>query len=589
MDPTPAIVNSIILPHGAYHKDDEEAEDSLGEDHADFRWLDSIVGQNNHAGILGTSDPELWDIDGGETDRGFFCTVPKFARGRPPLRITATVKLDQARHSHALNESLGLKDFFRAGKWRIHDLPLTKHLRRALTYWSNQRPNFKLEYESLPFGSKIVVKSLHSNVSEIEFDLIPDLTTERSWLSVDAFANEASMPVEQLSGMAVSWQSLELISYPHENISVVGIAGQRDVSFIFKALVEDTHYMYHELRLLLSMENHPNIIARPHAIVLKNRPDGVPGIAGFLLNLYPGPTLQQRLQVGYTAFEMSDKVAWSRQLVSALLHVRTQQPGYFPDFKPNNIVFTGSENCATPFKKPVLLDFEQRGTWYTWAPPEVRYTEYLELLALTSTKTSVRERYGSLLREAFPYWSPNHKNRSLREAKDGYNLAWTCLDPSSRAKAQMYAFGKVLWCIFEGCPSPDGPQNVESFLEDFRQDQQFPEFRVSPPVIQRLIRRCTAGASEWGSRRPGVVRDGERIVPWGKEGCAVTARETQDAATRWWREELSLAEEFVRHQYVRWDTERGAVSEHVAKLMEDIRQRPSLEEVEKELATLSDL
>jgi hypothetical protein len=585
MDPTPAIVNSIILPHGAYHKD---ATGSLNDDHADSRWLDSILSQKNRAENLVTSDSELWDIDGGETDRGFFCTVPKFARGWPPLRITTTIKLDQTRYSHALNEILELNDFFRAGKWRIHDLPLTKHLRQALTYWSNQRPNFKLEYESLPFGSKIIVGSLHSDVSKMKFDLVPDLTTERSWLSMDAFADEVSMPVEHLSSMAVSWQSLELLSHPHENISIVRITGQRDVSFIFKALVEDTHYMYHELRLLLSMESHPNIIARPHSIVLKDRLDSVPGIAGFLLNLYPGPTLQQRLQVGHTAFEMNDKVAWSCQLVSALLHVRTQPPGYFPDFKPNNIVFTSSEDGDNSFKKPVLLDFEQRGTWYTWAPPEVRYTEYLELLALTSTETSVRERYGSLLKKAFPHWSPTHKNRYLRDAKDGFNLAWTCLEPYYRSKAQMYAFGKVLWCIFEGCPSPDGPQNVESFLEDFRQDQQFPEFRLSPPVIQRLIRRCTAGASEWGSRRPGVVRDGERIVPWGKEGCAVTACETQDAATRWWHEELSLAEEFVRHQYVRFENDRGAVPEHVAKLREDVRQRPSLEEVEKELATLLD-
>ncbi|KAF2493330.1 hypothetical protein BU16DRAFT_528638, partial [Lophium mytilinum] len=148
----------------------------------------------------------------------------------------------------------------------------------------------------------------------------------------------------------------------------------------------------------------------------------------------------------------------------------------------------------------------------------------------------------------------------------------------------MYALGKVLWCIFEGLPSPDGAQSVESFLEDFKQDQQFPEFRLSPPVIQQLIRRCTAGAPEWGKRHPGVIRDGDQIVPWGKRDCAVTATETQEAATRWWREELSLAEIYVRHEYVRG--EHGRVPEHVAQLERDIQERPSLEEVMETLSAL---
>lgn len=68
-----------------------------------------------------------------------------------------------------------------------------------------------------------------------------------SWLSINAFANEVSMSVERLSNMIVPWESLELLSHPHENISIVRIAGQiDDTCFIFKALMEDTHYMYHE-------------------------------------------------------------------------------------------------------------------------------------------------------------------------------------------------------------------------------------------------------------------------------------------------------------------------------------------------------
>lgn len=427
---------------------------------------------------------------------------------------------------------------------------------------------------------------------------------EQSWLSIDALADEISIPLETLSDMAVPWETLELLSHAHENISIVRIAGQPDgPSFVFKALMEDTHYMYHELRLLLSMESHPNIIARPPALVVKSRPGGAPpGVAGFLLDLVPGPTLQERLHAEHKqdpAAKMNrfgQKASWARQLASALLHVRNQPPGYFPDFKPNNIVFApggggggggggGHPNADESLDRPVLLDFEQRGTWYTWAPPEVRYVEYLELLALGPGDERVRGRYASLLAEAFPRWTTGYGRRPPREARDGYNLAWAALGAPARDRAQVYALGKVLWCIFEGVPTPDGPGNVESFLEDYDQDQQFPEFRRSPPVVQALIRRCTAGAPEWGDRRPGVVRDGDRIVPWGRQGGVVTARETQEAATQWWREELSLAEEFVRHRYVRGEP-RGR-SEHIAQLEREIKMRPSLEEVLEILSGLT--
>ncbi|KAJ4388564.1 hypothetical protein N0V93_006022 [Gnomoniopsis smithogilvyi] len=581
MDPTHEIVDSLILPYAAFHKKTPKPSNGTKA---------SVIGPKNSWISIKTlsrsaSVPEVWDIDGGETDRGFFCTVPKFARHKPPLRITTHMAWDKTHYSLQLSEVLELDAFFRAGKRKIHSLPLTQHLRKALGYWSSQRPHFQSEYESLPFGSKIFVDSLHEDVTQMRFRLVPDTSIEESWLSIDEFADEVSIPITSLSGMTVPWESLELVSHAHENISIVRITGQTDgPSFVFKALMEDTHYMYHELRLLLSMESHPNIIIKPHALVMKRRPGNSPGIAGFLLELYPGPTLQQRLHIEeYPVVTMEQKVSWSQQLVSALSHIRTQPPGYFPDFKPNNVVFTGGDSNDVSSIKPVLLDFEQRGTWHMWAPPEVRYVEYLELLALTSSEESVRERYRSLLREVFPHWTTSYNNRPLRDARDGYNLAWASLDTQARAKAQVYALGKVLWCIFENVPSPDGPHNVESFLEDFDQDQQFPEFRLSPPSVQNLVRRCTAGAPEWGDRRPGVARDGGRIVPWGRQGCEVTAEETQEAATRWWREELALAEDFVRHRYGR---DEYGTSDHVAQLEQEIQERPSLDEVMEILKSL---
>lgn len=569
MEPTPELVDAFLLPHGASHIYHEQKP--LKIDHQVQR-IDGLVNLQQHED-LGLS--MQWDIDGGETDRGFFCTVPTFARHRPPRRITTSLSWADLQYDEAVSKNLGLKDFFRAGKWNIHNERLTQYIRSALTAWSSAWPSFETDYDSLPFGSSIVIDALDIDHRAARVRLVPDDTTEQSWLSLQEFANQTGILHSNLIEMTVSWDSLKLVSHPHENISIVRVAGQsQDMSYVFKGLMQDTQYMYHELRLLLSMDAHSNIMAKPKAIVLKQRSGKDAGIAGFLLDLYSGPTLQQRLQYSHPPISMAEKIDWSRQLVLALLHVQHQLPTYFPDFKPNNVILTiGPDGKCTP----VLLDFEQRGTWYTWTPPEVKYVEYFELLATSSPHKSVRERNAAFLSSVLPEWSLAYKKRSLREANLGYNVAWVHLSPEARSKAQIYPLGKVLWCIFEGLPSPDGLQSVESFLEDFLQDQQFPDFRSSPMWARHLIRRCTAGAPEWCNRSPAVVRSGDRIIPRGKDECEVTAVETREAASRWWGDELRLAEKFVRHEYM--VGEHGHLPAYVEHLRREIQDRPSLEEI----------
>jgi serine/threonine protein kinase len=579
MDPTPALVNSLLLPYGATLRPEDLPSDEAGT----YARGNDMTPELDLPSDSSIEEIVQWDVDGGETDRGFFCTVPRFARRQPPLRITTSISWQKVQYDIALEEALEMKTFFRAGKWNIHHQHLTKYLCQALSSWSSLRPEFETEYGSLPFGSSIQAVSLHSDFRKATFDLVVDPTTEQSWLSIGEFSEEAGLSYDTLSKMTVAWEDLKLITHPHENISIVEVnrfgAGR---SFVFKGLMQDTQYMYHELRLLLSKTDHPNIVSKPPALVLKKRTQGQAGIAGFLLELYSGPTLQHQLYTSGAEISFTEKLGWAQQLTLALLHIQGQPPGYFSDFKPNNILLNkpSGQNRSVP----VLLDFEQRGTWPTWAPPEIKYVEYLELLATTSPNPSTRDRYSRIMSSVYPEWSSKYKSRSIGLAKEGYNIAWASLGPQDRAKAQMYAFGKVLWCIFEGLPSPDGPQSVESFLEDFSQDQQFPEFRASPPAIRDLIRRCTAGAPEWGSRHPGVVRDQNRIVPWGKTGCSVTARETLETAALWWREELAIAEAFVIHK----DSQKKSIgsNEYIEGLLRDINSRPSLEDT---LDILSDL
>lgn len=175
MDPTHAIIDSLILPYAAFHKEPSLGPSTNGKGDGTangkngVQESNSISNAQNGAHCLCLA----WDIDGGETDRGFFCTVPTFARHKPPLRVTTTMVWDHTQYSPELKEGLELDAFFRAGKRRIYDLPLTKHIRKALTYWSNQRPDFESEYNTLPFGSTIVVDSLDLDFTKMKVRVLP--------------------------------------------------------------------------------------------------------------------------------------------------------------------------------------------------------------------------------------------------------------------------------------------------------------------------------------------------------------------------------------------------------------------------------
>jgi hypothetical protein len=102
--------------------------------------------------------------------------------------------------------------------------------------------------------------------------------------------------------------------------------------------------------------------------------------------------------------------------------------------------------------------------------------------------------------------------------------------------------------------------------------------------MRECIRRCTAGAQEWRERYPGVVRRGNKLFPRGKTGrkgeVEGSAKEVQQAARLWWREEIRDAEIFLEARI----RQRGAndqnqeADDEVAK-MTGWKDRPVLKDV----------
>lgn len=61
------------------------------------------------------------------------------------------------------------------------------------------------------------------------------------------------------------------------------------------------------------------------------------------------------------------KLDLALQLTSALMHISPSEMSFYPDLKPDNLLLLSSgESLGVK-----LIDFEQRGGWSLWSPPEV--------------------------------------------------------------------------------------------------------------------------------------------------------------------------------------------------------------------------
>ena len=75
----------------------------------------------------------------------------------------------------------------------------------------------------------------------------------------------------------------------------------------------------------------------------------------------------------------------------------------------------------------VLIDLEQRGGWYSWSPPEVRYIEYMEYITARMDCRTVRKKSLALLIAFIPTWKLPTQSDGYHDCKRGFSLAWATL------------------------------------------------------------------------------------------------------------------------------------------------------------------
>ncbi|KAM7210713.1 hypothetical protein V8F06_013904, partial [Rhypophila decipiens] len=581
-------------------------------------------------GSLSVAQPALtrykWTIQGADPDARRFFAVPQFALDAPPLRIDGYLPPLQD-YSPQVRAILRPEEAIYSPRDRIAGLVVSRWLAGILEQWCTAYDSghgndgkFQREYESMPFGSRILVAigglpppcSDSSGTSPgtvmIDHDifLVPDYDVEQGMLTVDAL-RQMWEDTELVWPEIIDLEHLCLKRQIHEAISIVTISHDparsktndsqdhwperekavQEKEYVFKSLTRDQRHLYNELKMLLSMKPHDDIMPRPRYIVTKKgRFGGRRGVCGFVLEYFSVGSLKSFLLApshSLLPLPPDQKVHWAKQITRALIHINTNgnnnstqlgRCGFYPDLKPDNIVLRlalSSQDAAgengdkeAPIYDAVLLDLEQRGGWFSWSPPEIKYLEYLEILLNTSTDNLNDDEFDiDKLEDLQDEFKENLSGNVYSNSDGGFSTPWLALLAKRRSidgegaldleKAQVFMLGKLLWCIFEeeALMRCGIDHEMLSDLPDIkRKSKVFPRFENTPVEVRDLIQACTAGAEEWDDdavKGWRVVLNAEgRLVPLSTcFDLDITAEDTQRQATEYWKGETEKARTFV--------------------------------------------
>ena len=505
----------------------------------------------------------------------------------------------------------------------LADLPLGRYLTHLLARWEVEmggEGEVERMWWGMPFGSVLSVDfGTPGEGQEGEVALVARYGVEQGMVSVEALKGMWGEAVRWEGVEIVEWEGLGLRRQVYEGISLVVIGSgveERGREVVFKSVLGEQGYMYNELKMLLSLEPHPNVIARPLGVVTKKgRFGNRRGVCGFLLEWFPLGSLKEVLlkRDSRETISLAQKFRWAMQVIEALVHVNGHaRAGFYPDLKPDNVVLR--ESAGTGMSDAVLIDLEQRGGWFAWSPPEVAYLEYLEVLVGDEgmPEGGVRDEILGQLREYYddPAWVPEASSRRYQNADGGFSSPWLALlkERETRGahrdlleRAQVFMLGKLLWCIFEGQPlvrcgiDHEVLRDADPEYESRRSGtaRAFPEFRETPAELRELIRNCTVGAPEWEisqPRLPGVVLRSGKLCPAisGAKFGDVAAKDTQEAARRFWQAEVDRAHAFLKEVLLL----RGKPQQRLRELtltpvfLDQVQRRPLFSEVLGELKCL---
>ncbi|KAI0446789.1 hypothetical protein F4803DRAFT_559227 [Xylaria telfairii] len=536
MDLSQRTIEEVVHPTAAFLRPSGE-EVPHPDASAQPPWEDSLLNPKNRIDSLDLPDSPLWRIDGCTGLGTQYYAVPVCLSNVPPMRMDVFIPENQPPR---IREQLDLhKAFHTKDASRLSKLAITKHIIRTLQIWTKSTfenlDAFGHFYKTKPFGSRLVFENLSLDTHQINVQVGPNHNLELQLLSLKKLTSLWGPTLQSLP--VIDFFDVHVVSVLHDSVCLVRIQGQL---YIFKALVSEVKYLYHELKTLCTVEPHANIIAQPIHLIRKACSfGGKHAIVGFttfyhqhgsLRDLLPQLRIHDRLQ-------REDQLKWSIQVTRALEHLRTRSSTYYPDLRLDNLVMSKDFDI-------VMVDFEQRGVWCEFAAPEVNAIEYMRLIAADDRMPSdVGVKYQGIMRHLVSDYTRLQEDQ-YTNPKDGYNASWIALSPEEQEMAEVYMLGRLMWCIFEGVSGPQKAAVWQSYR--WESNLEFPRYDRTPPALRELIDRCTRGRrSNLGSV---IVRQHSHLLLRHKIGEEHNADQVRAAAIAYWVAELKWAEEFLRER-----------------------------------------
>ncbi|KAI1493145.1 hypothetical protein F5X96DRAFT_677279 [Biscogniauxia mediterranea] len=527
-------IEEVVHPTAAFFRSPNEERETPGTPNGEPQtsWGSSLLNPKNRVDSLEFPNDPLWRVDGCAGLGTQYFIVPLFLSHVPPMRMDVFIPENQPA---LIREQLELDIAFHTkDATRLSRLAITRHIIRTLQNWTRKEfedlDAFERFYTTVPFGSRIVFENLSLDISQIHIRLGYNHDLERQLLSLRGLETlwgsiVSSVPVIDLL-------DLHVVAVLHDSVCLVRIHGDL---FIFKALISEAKYLYHELRTLCTLQPHPNIIARPIHIVQKTcNFGGKRAIAGFTTFYHPKGSLRDllpRLRI-HGQLQLSDQLKWSTQVTMALEHLQTREATYYPDLRLDNIVLSEQSDI-------IMIDFEQRGVWCEFAPPEVNAIEFMRLIA-TDERMPVREKYLRRLEGLLPSFEALQGNLYMNP-EEGYNVSWIALSSAEQEAAEVYMLGRLLWCIFEGVSGPQKAAVWQSYR--WESDLEFPEYSRTPRIMRDLIDRCTRGRRE--TLASVIIRQHSQLILRSKPVEEQTSEDVKEAARLYWQSEIKAAEDFL--------------------------------------------
>ncbi|KAK3309557.1 uncharacterized protein B0T15DRAFT_6506 [Chaetomium strumarium] len=521
-------------------------------------WDKSQLNPKNRIDSLDPPLDPLWRIDGCTGLGTQFYATPLFLNDVPPMRFDVFIPEEVQVASPRLRELLDLTVAFHTkDAVRLERLGIARYIVRTLQAWITKkgRDMYSDMCKTLPFGSRIIFENLEANIHAIKLSIVPTYYVERQLLPL-ASLNHA-LGLTQPLPEAIDISTLSVVQQLADSACLVRMRGGRADDeggklWVLKAMTSDTKYLFVELRNLLQMEPHPNIISRPEYLVTKQcRFGGKTAVIGFLISYHKPGSLRDELPLlqVHGRLTLERQLKWAAQLTSAVCHVWEQGGMFYPDLRLDNILLSATGDI-------IMVDFEQRGVWCEFASPEVNAIEYVRILASDESDDDagrgpshiaserILDGFAPMLEQLLPGWHAlqacESYSSSRPQAYANYNIPWLSLDKAEQEASMVYMLGRVLWCIFEGQSAPQTAAVWQSYR--YEPDIEFPAYQLTPPGLRNLIDCCTRGRREALSSL--IVRRKSKLVLRDQESSS--PEEVREFAQMWWQAEVSAMLEYIK-------------------------------------------